>query len=277
MRNPLKFLARPEFQYSSLVVGWEDDAGKLGEAVTDYLIQKLGGQPFCEIDPGDYFPLGGVGIEDDLVQFPESRFYACPEHHLVVFRSTPPSFEFFQFFQQVLDVAEQYCNVREIYAVGSLASLNPHTVNRQLLGTFSSAEVKRAFSRIDIDSNVDFETPLGQKPTLNTYLLWAIKNRNLSGINLWVPVPFYLMSVDDPKAQKRVLEFFNKRFGFGFDLSPFDEVIKDQNHRINEARDIYPEIDDYILKLENNLRLTEDENMKLVKLLGEYLKAKRRV
>ncbi len=123
-------------------------------------------------------------------------------------------------------------------------------------------------------NDLNYETPMGQKPTLNTYLLWITSKRKISGVNLWIPVPFYFISLDDPKAQKRLLEFFNKRFGFKFDLTEFDTSIKRQNQQINEARDMYPEIDDYFNKLESSIRLSEDENIKLVKLIEEYLKAK---
>ncbi len=277
MNDPLKFMRQSEFRHTSMIVGWGADAGKLGEAVTDYLIKKLGGRLFHEIDPTEYYPLGGVTIEDDMVQFPESQFYVCSEWNLVIFKSTPPNFELYNFFKQILDIAERYCKVKDVYAVGGIVSFGPHTIPRQILGTFSTAGVKEGLGSVDIDSDLDYETPVGQKPTLNTYLLWAVRNRKISGINLWVPVPFYLISLDDPEAQKLVLEYFNRRFGFGFDLTEFDEAIRRQNEQINEAREIYPELDDYFGKLEGGFQLTEDEKMKLVKLVEEHLKAKRAV
>lgn len=196
----------------------------------------------------------------------------CPKHNLIVFKSAPPSFEMYKFFNRILDIAEHYCRVKEIYAIGGMVSLNPHTKPRELLGTFSSREVKEDLSSYDVDSNSNFETPPGQKPTLNSFLLWMTRRRNLHGINLWIPVPFYLMAVDDPKSQKRILEFFNKRFEFGINLSEFDEAIIKQNTKINEIRSLNPEIDDYLMRLESNLRLSEDENLKLVKQIEENLK-----
>jgi len=171
MRDPLKFKAKPEFEFSSMVVGWGSDAGKLGEGVTDYLIKKLDGRLVYEIDPTEYFSLGGVTIEDDMVQFPESQFYACPGYNMVIFKSTPPSFELYKFFKQLLDIAEQRFKVREIYSIGGIVSLYTHSMPRQLLGTFSSTEVKEELNYIDIDSDLNYESPMGQKPTLNTYLL----------------------------------------------------------------------------------------------------------
>lgn len=78
MRDPLKYPWHPEFQYSSLVVGWGSDAGKLGDAVTDYIIKKLNGQLFYEIEPDEYFLLGGVTIEDDLLSSRKANFLCVP-------------------------------------------------------------------------------------------------------------------------------------------------------------------------------------------------------
>lgn len=274
MTNSLKYQWKPEFAYSSLVVGWSGDAGNLGDAVANYLINNLSGRAFYEIDPADYFQLGGVTIENDMVQFPESKFYACPQHNLVIFKSTPPSYEYYQFFNHVLDIAEHRCNVKHIYTIGSMVSLNPHTVPRQILGTFSTVEAKIDLTSYDIDSSISYETTPGQKPALNSFFLWSSRKRNLVGVDLWVPVPFYLMSLPDPKSQKIILEFFDRRFQIGFDLREFDEEIIKQNRMINEVRNIYPDIDDCLERLENNITLSEDENMKLIKMIEEYIKGK---
>jgi proteasome assembly chaperone (PAC2) family protein len=274
MKGPPKYDGQLGLHDASLIVGWGGDTGKLGETIADYLIKKLEGHLFYEIDPEDFFPLGGITIEDDLVQFPESQFFVCPSYNLVIFKSATPSFEFYRYFTQMLDVAERYCKIREVLAIGGMVSLTSHTLPRQLLGTFNSEELKNEISVYDIDCDSSYETPPGQKPTLNSFLLWVSKRRSLAGMGLWVPVPFYLMSVDDPKAQKKIMEFLNQRFRWEIDLREFDDNIKDQDQRINEVRNLYPEIDTYFSRLEGNLPLSEDENLKLVKQVETYLKEK---
>ena len=107
-----------------------------------------------------------------------------------------------------------------------MLSLNMHTVPRQLLGTFSSIDAKADLSGYDLDVNSSFETPPGQKPALNSYLLWVARRRGLPGMAIWIPVPFYLMSVHDLKAKKRVTESLNARFRFNFDFHEIDEAIR---------------------------------------------------
>jgi len=275
MKDPLKFSWQPELQRPSLVVGWSVDASKLGAKVTDYLTRKLGGQSFCEIEPVEFFPLGGVTIEDDLVQFHESKFYACPENDLVVFKSTPPSYEWFRFLSLILDIAEHYCHVRELYTIGGMISLSAHTAPRELLGIFNSPELKKALGHYNLAGGLDYETPPGQRPTLNSFLLWAAKRRNIPGVSLWVPIPFYLVAVDDPKAQRRVLEFFNQRFDLGIDFSDLDAEIRQQNQIIAEVRNSFPDIDESIRRLESNLRLSEEESQGLVEQIEKFLREKR--
>lgn len=271
MTDPVQFSAKPEFRSPALVTGWSMDAARLGSRVTDYLVSKLGGEPFCHIEPVDFFPLGGVTIDNDLVQFPESRFYACPEKDLVVFRSTPPSHEWYRFMNLVLDVARDYCHVREMYTVGSMIALGPHTAPRQFFGTVSSPEMKDELRPYGLTREVDYETPPGGRPTLNSYFLWAARRRSIPGANLWAPVPFYLVSSDDPAAYKRVLEFLNHRLGLGLDLSDLDEQARALDGRMDRIRASSPEVDGYIRKLEENTSLAEGEGEKLAKEVEESL------
>jgi proteasome assembly chaperone (PAC2) family protein len=273
VENPLKSSGQPELQHASLVVGWSPDAGRLGPKITDYLIRKLEGRSFCEIEPQEFFPLDGAAVDEDLIQFPESGFYACTKNNLVIFKSTPPSHEWYRFLNLILDVAGHH-HMRELYTIGAMISLSAHTTPRELLGAFSSPELKDVFSPYNIGGDVDYETPPGQRPTLNSFLLWAAKRRNIPGIGLWVPIPFYLITVDDLKAQRRVLEFFNQRFNLGMNFSDLDEEIREQSKRLAQARDIFPNIDESIKRLESNLRLSEEENQELVRGIEKFLREK---
>ena len=146
MTELLKFSTQPKLRKPTLVIGWESDTARLGEKVTDYLIKNLEAQPFCDIDPVEFFPLGGVTIENDIVQFPQSTFYASREHNLVIFRSSIPRYEWHKFLNLVVDVAQEYCHVKEMYAVGGMITLAAHTVPRESWATFSSSKIKKTLS-----------------------------------------------------------------------------------------------------------------------------------
>ena len=271
---PLKIYAEPKLQNSSLVVGWSDDAGKLGAKVTDYLIRSLKCQEFGEIQPADFFPLDGVAVEDDVAQFPESRFYWCQEGNLVVFKSTPPRSRWYRFLSCILDVAQDYCHTTELYTIGGMVYFGAHTTPRELSATASSLEMKGILSRYDLARDINYETPPGQRPTLNSFLLWVAKRRNIAAANLWVPIPFYLVAAEDPEASKKTMEFLDRRLNLGLDFSDLDEEVARQNERIAQLRVIIPEIDAYIGRLESNLSITQEESEKLVREVQEFLRKK---
>lgn len=274
-RDPLRFFSRPALQSPSLVVAWSEDAGRLGPKVNDYLRRKLGGHSFCEIEPVDFFPMGGVAIEDDLAKFPASWFYASPEHDLVLFESSPPSSDWYRFLNLVMDVAEHYCHVREVHTVGGMVAISAHTTPRQLLAAFSSTEAKKNLSSYDLVSAFDYETAASQRPTLSSYLLWVAKRRSIPAASLWVPVPFYLAGGEDLGAERRVLQFIDQRLDLGIDFRELDEDIKRQNRELAEARAANAHIEESIARLESNQGLSDEESLRLVEEVDEFIKSKR--
>jgi proteasome assembly chaperone (PAC2) family protein len=272
MTELLKFSAQPKLRKPTLVIGWESDTARLGERVTDYLINNLDAQPFCEIDPVEFFPLGGVVIENDIVQFPQSTFYACREHNLVIFRSAIPRYEWHKFLNLIVDVAQEHCHVKEMYAVGGMITIATHTAPRESWATFSSAKIKKTLSPYQLSREMDFETPPGSRPTLNSYLLWIAKNRDVPAVNLWVPVPFYLMTNEDPAAHKKALEFLDKRMDLELDYSGIDAGIKQQNEKLRRLRLSSEEIDGYFRKLESSQPLSEAERESLIKAIDDCLR-----
>jgi len=269
---PIKIYKEPDLRRSSLVLGWSEDMSNLGRKTTGYLNRKLKGQEFAEIEPEDFFPLGGVAIEGNLAQFPESKFYACREHELMVFQSGSPGVEWYKFLNAVLDVAEHHCQVKELYTIGAMVSLSAHTAPRRLLAVVNSAEIKEVLSQYELTRDLDYQTPPGERPTLNSFLLWIAKGRNIPGVSLWVPIPFYLATVEDVQAQKKVLSFLNERLDLKIDFSDLDQEIRKQNEQLAQARSHFPQIDDYINRLESNLMLSEEENGELIKKIEDFLR-----
>jgi proteasome assembly chaperone (PAC2) family protein len=269
--EPLQFSAQPKLRKPTLVIGWESDTAQLGARVTDYLIKNLNMQAFCDINPVEFFPLGGVAIENDIVQFPQSTFYACHEHNLIIFRSAIPRYEWYKFLNLIIDVAQEYYHVKEMYAVGGMVTLMPHTVSRDSWATFNSPQIKKALSPYQLSREMDFETPPGSRPTLNSYLLWIAKTRDLPAVNLWIPVPFYLMSNDDPGSHKKALEFIDNRLDLHLDFKDIDASIKQQNEKLERLRKSATEIDESIRKLENEQPISEEERENLVKAIDDCL------
>ena len=264
MNDLVKTWGKPRLHNARLVVGWTMDVGGVGSAVTTYLREELGAELFAEIEPVDFFALGGVTVINDIVQFPEARFYACPEKNLVIFQSTPPDHNWHRFFELMLDVARAH-KVSEVYTVGSMIAFGPHTAPRQYFGTANSPKMKKDLSPFGVTRDVDFETPPGGTPTLNSFFLWEAKQRRIRGANLWVPVPFYLISAPDPASHLTMLELLDRRLELGLDTTSIAAAATAQEEKIAEIRADDPAVDGTISKLEDGHGLAAGEGEKLAK------------
>ncbi len=267
----LEFSWKPKMRNPTFLVCWEADAGQLGAGVANYLLRELNAELFCEIDPVEFFPLGGVAIESDVVQFPESSFYAVPEHELVIFYSTIPRYEYFHYLNIVMDMASQHYKGKEMYTIGGMVSLGAHSAPRDFWGTFNSPQIKKSLAQYQLSREMDFETPPGGRPTLNAFALWTAKQRGVQGANLWVPIPFYLVGSEDPRGQKKILEFLDNRLNLHLDYKDIDSDIARQDEKFSLLRKEEPDADRAINKLEKGERLNEEEHERLMKQVEDYL------
>jgi len=256
---------------STLIIGWEQDGGRLGASVIDYLISCLAAQEFAEIEPVGFFPLDGVQVEGDVATFPESKFYYCEGSNLVLFKSALPVSEWYRFMDTVFHIAETYGNTKEIYTVGGMISFASHTVSREIFGLPNCVEMKQSLQAYGLVSDTDYETPPGGGTTLNSFLLWVAKRRDLAGAGLWASIPFYLAQVEDPQACRKTIELLDYKFNLNIDFAGLDDKIARQQEKIDMLRSSSPEIDGLISNVERSIGLTEHEMESLVTSIQEHL------
>jgi proteasome assembly chaperone (PAC2) family protein len=270
-----KFSSNRKLTASSLLVAWNQDAGRVGRKVANYLIDRLKGQEYGEIDPEGFFSLNGVLVEDDVAQFPESKFFLCQQKDLMILRSDIPGHDWYEFLNLVLDVAEEFCKVKTIYTIGGMITSGTHTAPRTLSSVTNSTNMKSLLGHHNVSNDMDYETQEHQRPTFSSFLLWVAKKRNIAGASLWVPVPFYLLSVEDPWACKKLLEFFDTCLKLNIDLADMAQDEAKQSDKIMQVRKEIPELDEYINKLENSVALTANESERLVKEIEEWLRRRK--
>ena len=267
-----RLYGKPDLANAILIAGWTEDIANLGYRTIGFLNDYLNARDFCVIEPEHFFSMEGVSVKDDIAHFPDSRFFCCPEKNIVLFLSTIPTNEWHSFLNLVLDIAINHCDVRTIYTVGAMVSNIAHTLPRSLFSVFSSSEIKQDFMQYHLSETIDYESPPGQRPTINSYLLWTAKQRNIPGVNLWVPVPFYLVENDDIQAYRRVIAVLDKALSLDLDLSSLDQEIGRQKEMITHILSDHPELHGYIRKLESHLSLTEEESEHLVDIMDKHLK-----
>ena len=250
----------------SLIVGWQEDAGKLGPKVIDYLSRHLKARTFGEIEPVQFFPLTGVAIVSNIAQFPVSRLAAGTRRDLVLFESTQPLYERYKFLSSVLDTGEHYCKIKELYTLGGIVYPIAHTSPRRLLAVYNQPELQKRLRDYDL-----IDMTWEGAPAINSFMLWLAQKRDIPGVSLWPEISFYLSATEDLKSIKLVLSFFNRKFDLGLDFTGLDSDIKNQSEKLALLRSKDSQIDKYIRTLEVGISLNEEEQSRLAGTVTEFL------
>jgi len=266
MTEPYKFFEEPTFENPTLIVGWQEDGGRVSPAVTDYLQEKIKGKVFCEIEPAPFFSMGGVAIKDDVALFPENKFYYGPGGDLLIFRGGQPQFEPYRFLNTLLDVAQHYCKIKELFTISSTISAAAHTQRRRLWAVYNQAEIQDQLRGSGLE-DMTWEGP----PAISSYLLWAAKRRDIAGVSLWPETPFYLAGGADQGAIGRTLAFFEEKFHLNLDLEPLEKKARAQNAKIAQLREEDFDVERYIQMLESGLTLSSEEQVELTQKITEFL------
>jgi proteasome assembly chaperone (PAC2) family protein len=266
MKNLFKFSEQPRFENPSLIVCWERDSGKVSPKVIEYLNKKIKSESFCEIEPEGFFSLSGVAIEDNIAQFPESKFYYSQRNDLVIFKGSEPRFERYKFLNEIADLAQSYCRIKELYTISGTVSPIAHTSPRRISAVFNQQQIREKHRNYGLQ-DMNWEGP----PAINSYLLWIAKRRGIPGVSLWPQIPFYLAAAEDFQAIKLTISFLDKRFNLGLDYGELDEKIRDQNIKIDRLREEDSEINRLIGMLESELTLSEEEQIELTIKVTELL------
>ena len=258
MTDLYKFHYQPRVTEPTLIVSWGEDAGRVGPAVVDYLIEKFDATCFCEIEPAPFFSLTGVSVYHDIAHFPEIKFYAGTRDDLIILKSAQPQYDRFHFLNTLLDVAQHHYQAKlAVTLSGTIAPL-AHTQPRRIMAVYNQPEIQQDFRHPELE-NLSWSGP----PAMSSYLLWMAQKRDLPAVSLWPEIPFYLAPHSDYTAIFQTLMFLRRKFTLDLDLHPIEQKVRRQSERIEGFRRENLEIEQLINSLESQLTLTPDEQMEL--------------
>lgn len=267
MKDIFRLSGQPRLENPSMIVGWQEDAGQVSPQVLAYIRHKIAGQVFCQIEPEGFFPLAGVAVAHDVVQFPEDKFYCGQRSDLVIFEGSEPQFDRYRFLNCLLDVAEHHCKIRELFTLEAIVCPIAHSSPRKILAVSNQLEMQKKLSDYSL-SPITYEGP----STIGSYLLSLAKGRGIPGVGLWLQVPFYLGAALDPKAVRQALSFLNERFSLDLNIGPLDRQVEEQNQMMSRLREEDPKIDKYIGVVEDHGSLSADQQLQLTKKVSDFLK-----
>jgi predicted ATP-grasp superfamily ATP-dependent carboligase len=268
-----RFTSEPRLKKPSFVIGWTKDAGAVSPLAADYLIKASGGSGFCQIEPADFYPVGGMTVIDDVARFPQSRFFSSEQKPVVILRADEPQSNRYEFLNAVLDLAEHYgkADLREpsraetLFTINGIAALTAHTSPRRVFGVFNDTATQRKLQPL-VPADAKWKGP----PHVSTYLLWLAGRRHLPGVGLWAQVPFYLSDYEDYQSIKAAVSLLSMMLGWDFDLGEVDRLAAEQNEKLAQLESD-PGTADMIHALEEGRSLDRQEQTELIEAVGNIL------
>ena len=128
--------------------GWPDAAEAATRAIR-YMVRKLPGRRFAEIDPEEYYDFTIVrpqsrinGKGDRIIKWPCNEFYSYvpetnPQNGLLLYVGTEPNLKWKTYTETVMEVAKAN-GVELIVSLGALLDAVPHTRDVRVTGRASS-------------------------------------------------------------------------------------------------------------------------------------------
>jgi predicted ATP-grasp superfamily ATP-dependent carboligase len=270
MTGQLKYVTSPILERPTLIVGWHNDAGNIGERVVSFINETLGLKPLAAIEPVGFFPLSGVEVSNDLSRLPNCRFYYSENPPLITLLSDAPSFEVHLFLKQLLDLASKFV-VSHVVVLSGFPAMSSHNTPSPMLANFSTPLLKDWLAGERLNTEIDYVSPPGQKPPMSTYLTWEAKQRGIEAVSLWQPVPYYLAPFTDETGSEKVMALLRKKLDLPIESEILTGAAQKQREKIAGVRSSTPEIEKYLGMLESNLNLTEYEAGALAAALRQAL------
>ena len=258
MTDMYKLNYQPQLTEPVFIVSWIEDAGRLGPAVGDYLIEKFDAACFCEIEPAPFFSLTGVSVYHDIAHFPEIKFYAGTREDLIILKAAQPQFDQYHFLNLILDVAQLHYKAKLVVTLSGTIAPLAHTQPRRIMTVYNQAEIKREFQQPGLE-DLTWSGP----PAISSYLLWAAQKRDLPAVSLWPEIPFYLAPHPDYKAIFQTLSFFRNQLKLDLDLHPIERQVRLQNEKIENLRNEDLQVEQLLTALESQLTITSEDQMEL--------------
>lgn len=186
--------------------GWMD-GGDVSTGVVEHLAKEFSCTVLADLEPDDFYIYNVPGsmeisalfrpqakIEDGMVMSvsePSNTFFYNTEENLILLRGKEPQINWRKYTNCVFDIAEQF-NVEEIFFVGSVTSLAPHTRNPVFYSSVSEESMKAYIDLIDGNPTY-YEGP----SSFASFMISLARKRSLRMMSLVAGIPPYVQGKND--------------------------------------------------------------------------------
>lgn len=226
MEMGITFHKEPHLHKPHFIAAWPG-MGNVALGAASFLREKLQAEEFAEIEAGDFFPLSGITIRDNLIaepRLPRSRFYSWrnrpPSKDILIFigDAQPSSGKEYAFATQVVDVAVNL-GVERIYTFAAMPSNIGHKQVPRVWGVATHAKLIEILKEYGVQI-----MSYGHISGLNGSLLGVAKMRGVEGICLLGELPHYATQIENPRASKAVLEVLGNMVDIQIDMTELENL-----------------------------------------------------
>jgi len=259
----LRLLETPHMERSRMIIGFSGwmDGGNVSTGSLDFLIGKLHAKQVAILDANDFYLFNFPGPMDInstfrphvvlrqglLVQYnePQNYFFADDHHGLLFFVGREPNIHWHEYAQCLMTMARAY-HVYEIYFVGSVAGLTPHTREPRLSATVSHEGLRPRLEKL----NIKFSDYEGPGSFVNLLLRYA-QQRSIDMYSLVAEIPPYIEG-RNPKCIEAMIRRLSILAEFEIELSSLRERGDLFEQKVNNIVENNPELQQNIKLLEEN-------------------------
>jgi len=261
--DKLKILKRPNLRNPRLLLGLSGwmDGGNVSTGTVKCLIDKLGSESFAEISPEGFYICSFPGsmeitalfrphaiVQDGLIksfEIPKNEFFYSEDSNLILFSGKEPNLRWEDFSDCIFSLCKEF-GVKEIYFIGSISGLVPHTREPWLFCSVSDVEIKEKLQHYGIKFT-DYEGPA----SFITYLMTNCNAHGISIASIVATVPAYVHG-QNPKCIEAVIRRLGGILELHIEHDDLMTISDEFEKRLSEAVEEQPELAGAIDKLEED-------------------------
>lgn len=254
---------RPKLHEARMVIGMSGwmDGGDVSSGTVGALVRMLRAEPIGHIEPEDFYIYNFPGsmeiaamfrphcrIVDGIVKRlspPTNVLYANDEDRLILFEGKEPNLHW-SMFGECLFAAAHQLGVTDLFYVGSVAGIVPHTREPRLFCSVSEESLKECVEPIGARFS-DYEGPAG----FSTYLTHEARKRGLRMVTLVAEIPAYIQG-RNPLCIESVVRRLAGLLRVHLPLEEMRTVAEAFEERLEEAVKDREELQDLVRKLESD-------------------------
>lgn len=259
--DKLRILEKPKLNNSRMLIGFSGwmNGGNVSTGTVEWFINKYQARPFARIEPEGFYIYNFPGsmetsslfrpytrIQDGLIvsyETPTNAFYYDKGADLILFLGKEPHILWEAYSKCVFDLCGQF-GVKEIYFIGSVTGLVPHTRQGKIFSSVSDHKLKEKIEKFGLAFS-EYEGPA----SLITYLTACAHSNKIEMATLITTVPAYVHG-SNPRCIEAVIRNLSNILGLQIELDDLRHLSDEFERKLNEAIENIPELAQTISRLE---------------------------